>query len=140
MTESNNNQTEQIDHFDELVKKNCLAEPLINKVIQTTGYYKEYTLTIKLYKAKYGNFLYWNVKCNETYRDTHEDRMDHPFKRSSDRQITDNIGEVVANNEITMTLMKYLAMEDDELTNYTGNTSANEYRANIIACMEKFWD
>ena len=140
MTDLNDNQIEQNDNFDELVKKKCLSEPLINKIIQTEEFYKKYTLTVKLYKANYGNFLYWNVKCNKTYQNTQEDMMYHPFRKLRDIQVTDNIGEVVANNEITTTLMKYLAMEDDELANHTGNTSLVDYRAKIIACMEKFWD
>lgn len=134
------NDNYEVYNYDELIKKKCLNEPIINKVIETSGCGVKYILTIKLYKANYGNFLYWNVKCNEPYQDTDEHKLLHPFRRARYPQNTDNIGEVVANNELTITLMKYLAMEDEELRKHIGNSHVLSYRSNIIASMEKFWD
>ena len=126
--------------FDESIKNECFDEPLIDKIITTENNNIKYILTIKLYKANYDDCLYWNVKCNEVYQNTHKHQLDHPFRQLRDHSITDSVGGIVVNNEMIMTLMKYLAMDDDELTKYIGNNCVIDYRANIIAAVDRFWD
>lgn len=128
--------------FEDIVKEKCLEKPLINKVIRTK--YDDgdtYILTIKLYKANYGDFLYWYVGCDRPYYNTTKCMLNHPFKGSEHVVEGDtNVADIVANNEITMTLMKHLAMEDEELAKYIGNKTTVGYRAKIIASIEKLWD
>ena len=101
---------------------------------------EEYKLTIKLYKANYGDYLYWSVECDIPYNNSTEHKLSHPFRKLGNLQFADHVSGIVADNEMIRIMVKYLAMEDDELIKYTGNTSVVCYRCKIIASLAQFWD
>jgi hypothetical protein len=125
--------------YDESVREKCNNDAIIDKKIKTY----EYELTIKLYKANYGEYLYWYVGCDKTK--TNNIMEIHPFKLldGDDCYGDDNnmeIWEVVADNKFIRILFEFLSMEDDELSKYTGNNHVIEYRASLIKSATLFWD
>lgn len=64
----------------------------------------------------------------------------HPFY-SNGRELDDGYdGEIIAQNDLTDVLVKYLVMDDDELTKYSGGTTAPHYRRVVIRNINNLWD
>ena len=49
-------------------------------------------------------------------------------------------GAIVIKNEMTTSMIKLMMMEDDELSNFTGCTTPQQYRRNILVFITQFWD
>lgn len=102
-----------------------------------------YTLTIEVCKSKRlvpqsnNHLLYITILCNPPYNG----HSYHPFSRLKDLyqgQIFH--GEIVADNEITRSLVKYLCMSDEEIEDKTGFCDTICYRRRIIRSIHDFWD
>jgi len=63
-----------------------------------------------------------------------------PFAYHSDDIKESYSGVIVVKNEMTTAMIKYLLMEDDELSNYTGTSDPSRYRNNIMVHITHFWD
>ena len=123
-----------MSNYDSSVARVC-ADPLHN-VTLTTGDSPIYTLTIKAYLATYesGNkFIYWYVRCEDP-----RIFFTHPF-RYLEPELTE-IWEVVADNEVTRSIVKYLCLPDDELSELCGNSHVVEYRATLIKLINDLLD
>ena len=71
----------------------------------------------------------------------------HPLYKLEDVRLQDgkyhisgSDGEFIVKNSLSEQLIKYLLMDLDELEMYSGNTSAIEYKANIMKSINLFWD
>lgn len=49
-------------------------------------------------------------------------------------------GVIVIKNAMTEQMIKFLLMDDDELAKYTGCTTPQHYRKNILVHITNFWD
>ena len=63
-----------------------------------------------------------------------------PFAYHSDAIKESYSGVIVVKNEMTTAMVKYLLMEDQELSNYTGTSDPSRYRNNIMVHITHFWD
>ena len=136
--------------YDEKVRAKCEDEPVANTVV-TTHFNPTFNLTIKAYRAKYGPYLYWYVGCDI---EPEIKLLDiHPFRHICKK---DEFGEydeltygvnprvsfwgIVADNDVTRTILKHLCMTDDELRTKCGRTHPTQYRANLIKSLDELWD
>lgn len=136
--------------YNEKVKAKCEDEPVFHAVV-TTHFNPSFTLTVKAYRANYGPYLYWYVGC-----DVEPDikSLDiHPFRYIYKKdeygeydEITYGISPrasfwgIVADNDITRNILKYLCMTDEELRAKCGNNHPTQYRANLIKTLDELWD
>ena len=63
----------------------------------------------------------------------------HPFYNYKKSDICD-LGTIVFRNEITDSMIKYLFLDDSELSKFTGTTTPMSYRKIIIKMLDKLWD
>jgi hypothetical protein len=137
------------------IAKNC-NDKIIDKELYTavgglvsTGEKKFIKMSVTVYKANYGHYLYWNIECNPPVKKSNT--FEHPF-RLVDSSINNDlvcevdgvdidwVGEIVADNEMVRKMLEFLTMPDEELMKYTGNTTPIEYRSRIIKSISLLWD
>lgn len=63
-----------------------------------------------------------------------------PFAYHSDAIKECYNGVIVVKNEMTTAMVKYLLMEDHDLSNYTGTSDPSAYRNKIMVHITHFWD
>jgi hypothetical protein len=105
-----------------------------------------YEVTIKVNTLRYEDQKqYYNISY--TYNLVHDDSKHikssyshmHPFYENG--SISDSAeGDIIYKNDLSIMMIKYLLMSDDELTNYTNLTMPQHYRKNIMLSLSKFWD
>jgi len=49
-------------------------------------------------------------------------------------------GEIIFKNDMISSMITYLLMDDETLENYTGLTTTEQYRKNIMISLSHFWD
>ena len=121
--------------YDATISRVCAPKPIHN-ITLTTGNSPVYTLTVKAYPATYesGNkFIYWYVRCDDP-----RSSFIHPF-RHLEPELTET-WEVVADNEVTRSILKYLCLPDTELSKLSGTSHVIEYRATLIKLINDLWD
>ncbi len=64
----------------------------------------------------------------------------HPFYGSEVNDFMTYDGEIIAKNPMTATMVDYLFMADDELVQFTGNTTPQDYKHKIMLSIAYFWD
>jgi hypothetical protein len=123
--------------------KKQIKENIINTTIKVDCTSNQFVqMTIKVDKANYGNYLYYDIRCHQPYKNN---KCEHPFFKLNtvlydDTNCIGFIGNVVADNELTRTLFRFLSMPDEELATHCGNTHQIYYRAHIIACISNLLD
>lgn len=134
-TADNSVPTPILDQYNIDVASFCSPDP-IHDITLTTGISPVYTLTVKAYHATYesgAKFIYWYVRCNDPHVD-----LTHPF-RYLKYDVTET-REIVADNEVSRSILKYLCLPDNELSKLCGNCHVVEYRATLIKLINKLWD
>ena len=64
-----------------------------------------------------------------------------PFGFSKDISVREGYeGAIVIKNPMTTGMIQMIMMDDKELEKYTGNSTAENYRRNIIVNITNFWD
>lgn len=69
--------------YDDNVKRSCISDPIINKIISNHCDDDIFTLTIKAHQSNYGEenkFIYWYVNCDIPPSD--DPLQTHPFRHS----------------------------------------------------------
>lgn len=130
-----------MDSYQKSVAKSCHPNPFLEKTL-ITGEEKIFTITIKAYLATYGNphenrrYIYWYISCPEPW-----DPLLHPFRHIKEAGVRPTeIWEIIADNPLVRMTLEYIAMSDDELSPFTGNTHVVEYRAHLIEFIHRLWD
>lgn len=133
--------SEPIETWNETMTKNSV-EKIINTELFTGSEddgIEPIKLSVSVNKAKYGNYLYYNIKC-DTPLEKDNAFCIHPFRLVADRVEDNHIGEVTADNEMIRKMFEFIIMPDEELRKRSGTTSVVEYRAMIIQAINLFWD
>lgn len=107
--------------FEENIKKNCVFNnPIIlkNDIILKNGY----TITVHCYNSAYDEqkFLYYYYK----------------LKSNDNNDVTEN-WDIVANNQITLSILQHISMTDDELTVFDDPI---DYRKKLCSAIDSLWD
>ena len=102
--------------YEQQVRDDCLPAPLIDKIIQIDN---DHQLIVKVNRANYGA---------------------HKFLVIYIEWINKEFIEVVTENELVQTLLKFICMENDELNTKCGNCNVIIYRTTLIKNLEKLWD
>lgn len=66
--------------------------------------------------------------------------MNHPFYGSQVEDFLSYEGEVIAKNPMTELMVEYLLMDDAELAKFTGHTTPQDYKRQIMVSIPYFWD
>lgn len=90
----------------------------VDIIIQETD--KTYNIE---YKYKFGN----------------ESKINHPFYKFPSF-VNHSSGDIIAKNELTDTLVKYLLMDFDTLKIYSGHTCPEHYKSIIMVQIAMLWD
>ena len=69
-----------------------------------------------------------------------KNKIYHPFYNDNSYDDCCYEGEIVKKNAMTEQMVNYLMMDEDELSQYTGNTMPNDYKAFIMKTLTYFWD
>jgi hypothetical protein len=64
----------------------------------------------------------------------------HPFFETDLDDFLEYDGEVIATNPMTALMVEYLLMDDEELANFSGHTTPQEYKHKIMLSIVHFWD
>lgn len=99
---------------------------------------KPVKMHISVNKGNYGNYLHWTVKCDKPTG--HGAFIVHPFRLVMEDVTNDEIGEVIADNEMIRKMLEHLSMTDEELIKHIGTSSVIEHRGRIIKALTLFWD
>lgn len=103
---------------------------------------KEYTIVeVNIQKKKYTNGdIFYHVNYSYHYSDnTEKVKETNPLIDLGDcGEIYD--GEIIYANELTESFIKYLMMSYEELKPFTGNTTPQRYKFNIMSAIKLFWD
>jgi uncharacterized surface anchored protein len=103
------------------------------------AYYK-ITIAIKLLQYEDGSQYYDIIyRYNYDKKTNSEDLYIIDHMLSEDNEIFSD-GVIVFKNEITTSMIKYLLMPDEELSNFTNNTATQHYRKTIMFALKEFWD
>jgi hypothetical protein len=124
--------------YDDVVARCCQADPIINTTL-IVGYETKFTLTVKVYRSDYGDngkFLYYYLNCPEPCDD-----KSHPFYHIIIHNIKmKTCWNVIADNSMVLMVLKYIAMEDDELSKLSGHKHPTAYRSQLIRLINNLWD
>lgn len=97
-------------------------------------------ITIKVDEKYYNNTTYYNISYNFSYSNPN----DLAYKCNPFKQIDTNIqhcdGEIIVKNSFTQEMIKYLLMDFNELEKYSGLSTPNYYKIQIIQAISLFWD
>jgi len=66
--------------------------------------------------------------------------MNHPFYGSQVEDFLSYEGEIIAKNPMTELMVNYLLMNNDELSKFTGHTTPQDYKRQIMVSIPYFWD
>ena len=86
----------------------------------------------KIYDSYY--IINYNSNMNERNKSL------HPLFDSRDIDKSSYKGEVIKRNTLTTAMIDYLLLDEDTLSNYTGNTTPLDYKKNIMKSLTLFWD
>ena len=69
-----------------------------------------------------------------------QNKIYHPFYDNSDIDKSEWKGDIIKKNAMTEQMVNYLMMDEDELSQYTGNTMSQDYKGFIMKSLTNFWD
>ena len=69
-----------------------------------------------------------------------KNKIYHPFYNDNSYDDCCYEGEIVKKNAMTEQMVNYLMMDEDELSQYTGNTIPQDYKGFIMKSLSNFWD
>ena len=69
-----------------------------------------------------------------------QNKIYHPFYGDKSYDDCCYEGEIVKKNAMTEQMVNYLMMDEVELTQYTGNTTPQDYKGFIMKSLSNFWD
>ena len=89
------------------------------------------------------NNSYYNIQISYTYSDKSDPsivKRPHPFTECTEAHRELSNGDIIVKNTMTSEMVKYLFMEDDELSKYIGSSTPQRYRTFIIQTLSSLWD
>lgn len=119
------------ESYEQSIKECCYPDPIIDTKVITGE--EQYEFVVKVYKANYGNFLYYYFGCSQP-----KGFLSHPFRYINDDYT--EIYNVIADNELTRMIFTYIIMPEDDLQLLTGHTLSIDYRAKLIKSITMLWD
>ena len=69
-----------------------------------------------------------------------QNKIYHPFYGDKSCDDCCYEGEIVKKNAMTEQMVNYLMMDEDELSQYTGNSQPQDYKGFIMKALTNFWD
>ena len=69
-----------------------------------------------------------------------KNKIYHPFYNDNSYDDCCYEGEIIKKNAMTEQMVNYLTMDEDELSQYTGNTIPQDYKGFIMKSLTNFWD
>ena len=69
-----------------------------------------------------------------------KNKIYHPFYNDNSYDDCCYEGEIIKKNAMTEQIVNYLTMDEDELSQYTGNTIPQDYKGFIMKSLSNFWD
>ena len=69
-----------------------------------------------------------------------QNKIYHPFYDNSDIDKSEWKGDIIKKNAMTEQMVNYLMMDEDELSQFTGNTMSQDYKGFIMKSLTNFWD
>jgi hypothetical protein len=95
----------------------------------------EVKFSVRIEKYDNGNEYYYisydilNGKINSA----------HPFYNNNSL-MEHSEGDIVFKNDITEKIIEYMLLNDEDLSKYTGSTTSNFYRKNLMKTIAMFYD
>ena len=104
-------------------------------------------ITVKELKYENNNYYYdigYNYKfIKSDLKSDHDNQMAkvylHPFY-GHPQYLDSSSGDIVFKNDMITKMIEYLLMDDVNLIQYTGSTTVQRYRINIMFSIALFWD
>ena len=69
-----------------------------------------------------------------------QNKIYHPFYDNSDIDKSEWKGDIIKKNAMTEQMVNYLMMDEDKLSQFTGNTMSQDYKGFIMKSLTNFWD
>jgi hypothetical protein len=86
---------------------------------------------------------YYNIQISYSYSDKSDPdivKTPHPFTGCTEEQQFLRKGDIIVKNSMTSEMVKYLFMEDEELSKKIGSSTPQRYRTYIIQTLSSLWD
>lgn len=110
------------------------------KIIDCGEIWCDTTITVqeKTYDngKQYFDIDYSYAYCSEVQNNQHLEEYCNPLllmKGNTD-------GEIIVKNSFTAELIRYLMMDYDELREFTGNSTPQDYKMRLMHTIQNFWD
>jgi len=87
------------------------------------------------------NFYFVKSEKNSINEQNNFKKLSHPFNLNPYiDSFQEYEGDIIVKNEMTDIMIEYLLMDDDKLSKFTGHTTTQKYRQNIMWSLCMFWD
>ena len=111
------------------------------RYIDNTDKYIDIVCNFRKYKSSDKTKLYIKFSINYIYNGSNENKL--RMLKNLDLLTDENdqyLGDIIHSNPMIEQMIQYLLMDDDELMKYTGITTPNRYKLQIINSLKLFWD
>ena len=98
------------------------------------------TVSIQVQEKTSGGNSKYDINYQYTFPEGQIEGQDNPAHPFYQKNVDDITGVMVFKNEMTETMIKYLMMDDSELSKFTGTTTPIQYRKLLINSLDSFWD
>ena len=105
------------------------------KDLGNNEHYTTIHITVEI-KKHLNTKQFYHIKYEYTYSENNTNRYGDPFSIKDEHRY----GEIIVVNELSTILIKYLLMDMEELNQFSGNVSPQDYKINIIRAITNFWD
>lgn len=111
------------------------------RYLDITGKYIDIVCNFRKYKYNNNNNWFIDFSVKYIYNGSNENKL--RMLKNLDLLTDENeeyTGDIIHSNPMIEQMIQYVLMEDDELINYTGLTTADRYKLQIINSIKLFWD
>ena len=82
---------------------------------------------------------YYDIDYKYLYRCGYKCKLCHKCAPLHDNPESED-GEIIKQNAMTDKMILFMMMSDEDLSKYSGNSTPQRYRTNIIQSLRLFWD
>lgn len=96
-------------------------------------------IDVDVVKERYDAYkTVYKITYESTYKPLNRINKSHPFYNT--KYLHHLGGDILHCNELTTILVKYILMDDNTLTKYSGHIIPNNYRKRLMICIANLWD
>ena len=124
----------------ETLEKKCAKFKFFDDFQRVEDEYCEINVTVEKKKYESGELFYYINYNSELSKNNKRCKRMNPLLSISDDSEEIYEGDIIAVNSLTEKMIEYLLMPYNVLQNYSGHTTPQQYKIQIIQSIKLFWD